>query len=283
MSNHMINKKSKTKNFRNLNDDNTYKSFDNLVDIIKTLRSPDGCPWDREQTLYSLKNHFIEEAYELVDALDNKDIENIREELGDLLLHIIIHSVIAEEDGYFTINDVIREISDKLVRRHPHVFGNIKVNNTEEVMKNWEAIKSDEGKKKKYLFDGIPKGLPSIQQSYKLQKRASKKGFDWNTTEDCLDKVDEEYNELKEAIKVGKQKDMQHELGDILFALINLSRFLKVDSDEALRNVNKRFIGRFSHIQKKLTEKGQSLEDTPLEEMETIWQEAKKNDQKQKS
>jgi len=250
--------------------------FLKLVNIIKTLRSPEGCPWDREQTLYSLKNHFIEEAYELVDALDNRDIDNIKEELGDLLLHIVIHSIIAEEDGYFTINEVIQEISEKLVRRHPHVFADTKVKNTDEVMKNWEAIKSDEGKKKKSVLDGIPKGLPSIQQSYKMQKRVSKKGFDWNTTEDCMNKVDEEYNELKEAVNTGNKEEIQHELGDVLFAVINLSRFLNVDPDEALRNVNKRFTNRFMHIEKKLEEKGQSLENTPLEEMEAFWQEAKK-------
>ena len=260
-----------------INEYNTIsKSFCELIKIIRTLRSPEGCPWDREQTLYSLKNHFIEEAYELVDALDNRDIDNIKEELGDLLLHIVIHSIIAEEDGYFTINEVIQEISEKLVRRHPHVFADTKVKNTDEVMKNWEAIKSDEGKKKKSVLDGIPKGLPSIQQSYKMQKRVSKKGFDWNTTEDCMNKVDEEYNELKEAVNTGNKEEIQHELGDVLFAVINLSRFLNVDPDEALRNVNKRFTNRFMHIEKKLEEKGQSLENTPLEEMEAFWQEAKK-------
>jgi len=252
------------------------KQFRELFNIIKTLRSPEGCPWDREQTLYSLKNHFIEEAYELVDALDNRDINNIKEELGDLLLHIIIHSVIAEEDGYFTINEVIQEISEKLVRRHPHVFADTKVKNTDEVMKNWESIKSEEGKKKKSVFDGIPKGLPSVQQSQKIQKRASKKGFDWNSTEDCLKKVDEENSELKDAIRSKNKSDIQHELGDAIFALINLSRFLEIDADEALRSVNKRFTGRFTHIEKKLEEKGQSLEKTPLEEMEAFWQEAKK-------
>lgn len=255
---------------------NICKSFSEFIKIIKTLRSPEGCPWDREQNLYSLKNHFIEEAYELVDALDNRDIDNIREELGDLLLHIVIHSVIAEEDGYFTINEVIQEISEKLIRRHPHVFADTKVKNTAEVMRNWEAIKSDEGKKKKSVLDGIPKGLPSVQHSQKLQKRASKKGFDWNSAEDCLKKVDEEYDELKDAIKSGDKSDIQHELGDALFALINLSRFLEIDADEALRNVNKRFTKRFSHIEKSLAEKGCSLEKTSLKEMEALWQEAKK-------
>lgn len=260
-----------------INEYNTIsKSFCELIKIIRTLRSPGGCPWDREQTLYSLKNHFIEEAYELVDALDNRDIDNIREELGDLLLHIVIHSVIAEEDGYFNLNEVIQEISEKLVRRHPHVFADTKVENTAEVMKNWEAIKSDEGKKKKSVLDGIPKGLPSVQQSQKLQKRASKKGFDWNSAEDCLKKVDEEYGELKDAIGSGDKSDIQHELGDALFTLINLSRFFEIDADEALRNVNKRFTDRFTHIEKSLAEKGRSLEKTSLKEMEALWQEAKK-------
>ncbi|MEF3255336.1 MAG: nucleoside triphosphate pyrophosphohydrolase [Deferribacterales bacterium] len=251
------------------------KQFNEFVNIIKKLRAPDGCPWDREQTLYSLKDYLIEEVYELVDAIDKKDIENIKEELGDLLLHVIMHSVIAEEENLFTLNDVINEISEKLIRRHPHVFGNMKVKDSNDVMINWEKIKKDE-KNRKSILDEIPTGLPSIQKALKLQERAKKVGFDWQNMDDCMGKVIEEFEEFKEAVSSFNKDDMEHELGDILFALINFSRFININPDEALRKTNQRFMSRFSYIEKKVKEKGLYLEDLTLEELDKYWDDAKK-------
>jgi len=260
-----------------INEYNTIsKSFCELIKIIRTLRSPEGCPWDREQTLYSLKNHFIEEAYELVDALDNRDIDNIKEELGDLLLHIVIHSVIAEEDGYFNLNEVIQEISEKLIRRHPHVFSDLKVDNTDDVMKHWEAIKVNEGKTRKSIFDGIPKSLPSVQNSYKIQKRAAKTGFNWNSEKECMEKVDKELSELKSALESGDKNHIEHEFGDTFFALINLARIHNIDPDESIRKVNQRFKKRFNYIEKKLSDNDISLNDAESHEIKKLWEEAKK-------
>ncbi|MGA1847362.1 nucleoside triphosphate pyrophosphohydrolase [Deferribacter abyssi] len=253
------------------------KKFRNLVNIIKKLRAPDGCPWDREQNLYSLKDYIIEEVFEFIDALDRKDITNIIEELGDILLHVLFHSIIAEEEGLFTLNEVIDTISEKLIRRHPHVFGDIKVKSTDEVMINWEKIKAEEKKKgKRSILDDIPAKMPSIQRSYKLQERAKKVGFDWQSSDECMMKVHEEFNELQDAIKTGNLNDIEHEFGDLLFALINLSRFLNVNADEALRKANNRFVDRFKHIENRLAEKGLSPEDATLDELEQLWKEAKK-------
>lgn len=251
--------------------------FIQLVEIVKTLRSPEGCPWDREQNLLSIKNHFLEEAFELVDALDNEDIPNIREELGDIIFHVVFHSVMAEEEGKFNLEDVIAEVNEKLIRRHPHVFGDLGKIDTEEVVVNWEKIKEQEKKnKRKSVLDDIPGSFPSIQRSQKMQERVRKVGFDWPNMAECMEKVNEEINEFKEAVDTGIKKDIEHELGDVFFALINLSRFLKVDPDEALRKANKRFHKRFSYIEQNLQERGLSSEDATIEQMEELWQEAKK-------
>ncbi|MGD9808860.1 MAG: nucleoside triphosphate pyrophosphohydrolase [Deferribacterales bacterium] len=251
--------------------------FIQLVEIVKTLRSPEGCPWDREQNLLSIKNHFLEEAFELVDALDNEDIPNIREELGDIIFHVVFHSVMAEEEGKFNLEDVIAEVNEKLIRRHPHVFGDLGKIGTEEVVINWEKIKEQEKKdKRKSVLDDIPGSFPSIQRSQKMQERVRKVGFDWPNMEECMEKVNEEIGEFKEAVGTGSKKDIEHELGDVFFALINLSRFLKVDPDEALRKANKRFHKRFSYIEQSLQERGLSSEDATIEQMEELWQEAKK-------
>jgi tetrapyrrole methylase family protein/MazG family protein len=256
----------------NMND-----KFIQLVEIVKTLRSPEGCPWDREQNLLSIKNHFLEEAFELVDALDNEDIPNIREELGDIIFHVVFHSVMAEEEGKFNLEDVIAEVNEKLIRRHPHVFGDLGKIDTEEVVVNWEKIKEQEKKnKRKSVLDDIPGSFPSIQRSQKMQERVRKVGFDWPNMAECMEKVNEEINEFKEAVDTGIKKDIEHELGDVFFALINLSRFLKVDPDEALRKANKRFHKRFSYIEQNLQERGLSSEDATIEQMEELWQEAKK-------
>ncbi|PLX68662.1 MAG: nucleoside triphosphate pyrophosphohydrolase [Denitrovibrio sp.] len=254
------------------------QKFIQLVEIVKTLRSPNGCPWDREQDLYSIKNHFLEEAFELVDALDNEDVPNIREELGDVIFHVVFHAVMAEEEGKFDLSAVLDEINEKLIRRHPHVFGDMGEIDTEEVIVNWEKIKDEEKKQKrnKSILDDIPNSFPSIQRSIKIQERVRKVGFDWPDMNDCMEKVNEEIGEFKEAIETGNTYDIEHELGDVFFALINISRFLKINPDEALRKANKRFHTRFSYIEQQLLERGLSSEDASLEQMEELWKEAKK-------
>lgn len=256
------------------------EKFIRLVEIVKILRSPDGCPWDREQDLFSIKNHFLEEAFELVDALDNRDIENIREELGDVMFHVVFHAVMAEQEGQFDLASVLDEINEKLVRRHPHVFGNMGSIDTDEVIVNWEKIKDEEKKEKrnKSILDDIPGSFPSIQRSLKMQERVRKVGFDWPDIGDCMAKVDEEIGEFREAVAGGSPAEIEHEMGDMFFSMINLSRFLNINPDEALRKANNRFHKRFTYIEQKLLEKGISSEEASLEQMEELWQEAKKNE-----
>jgi tetrapyrrole methylase family protein/MazG family protein len=251
------------------------KEFNKLVKIIEKLRAPDGCPWDREQTLYSLRDQLIEETFELVEAIDNKDIENIKEELGDLLLHVIMHSVIAAEDNLFTLTDVMKTISEKLIRRHPHVFGGEKTDSVDDVLVNWEKIKSKEKKDRKYILDGIPKGLPSIQKAYKLQEKAKKVGFDWENSEDCLKKVEEEFEEFKDAIKHKSPDEIEEEMGDLLFSILNLSRFLNINADSALQKTNEKFKSRFRFIEDELAKNGISFEEASIELLERYWQKAK--------
>ncbi|MGE4319352.1 MAG: nucleoside triphosphate pyrophosphohydrolase [Deferribacterales bacterium] len=254
--------------------------FEKLVNIVKKLRGENGCPWDREQNLYSIKNLFIEEAFELVDALDNEDIPNIREEIGDVLFHMVFHAAMAEDEGYFTLEDVLREISEKLVRRHPHVFGNTNVENTDEVLVNWDKIKLEEKKhkSKEFILDDIPNAYPSMLRAFKIQEKVRKVGFDWNNADDCMEKVNEEFNEFTDAVRSGTKEEMEHELGDIFFALINISRFLKINPDEALRKANGRFTDRFNFIEKSLKAEGRQCSEASLEEMEKLWQEAKKSE-----
>ncbi len=249
------------------------EKFDRLVNIVKRLRAPNGCPWDRKQTLYSLKQNVIEEVFEFIDALDRKDIDNIKEELGDMLLHVVFHSVIAEEDNLFTIDDVLDGISDKLIRRHPHVFGNIKVNGVDEVLKNWDEIKAKEKKEKpKHYLSDVPRGLPPIERAYKLQKKAAKVGFDWKNAEECFGKVKEEFNELVEAQESKNKEHIKHEIGDMIFALINFARLSDIDPSEALREASLRFEKRFDCVEDKLNEKGKTLKESNLDEMEQLWQ-----------
>jgi len=251
--------------------------FEKLIKIVKTLRSENGCPWDREQNLYSIKNLFMEEAFELIDALDKKDIPNVREELGDVLFHMVFHAEMAESEGYFTLDDAIREVSEKLVRRHPHVFGTENVENSAEVIVNWDKIKLEEKqhKQKDSILDDIPNAYPSVLKAFKIQEKARKSGFDWKNADDCMEKVREEYMEFQDAVDEGSQKEIEHELGDMFFALINISRFLKVNPDEALRKANDRFSSRFRYIEKTLKEQGKTCKESTLEEMDALWDEAK--------
>ncbi len=255
------------------------EKLDRLVGIIKRLRAPGGCPWDREQTLYSLKQNVIEEVFELVDALDRKDVDNIKEELGDMLLHVIFHSVIAEEDNLFNLDDVAEGISEKLIRRHPHVFADVKVNGVDDVLANWDEIKRQEKQREnKHYLDSIPKSLPPIERAYKLQEVVRKVGFDWDNAKECFKKVEEEFIELQEAMAIGKKEDIENEIGDLMFALINLSRFISINPSEALRMTSLRFEKRFNCIEDKLKNENKALKEAELDDLEKKWQECKKGE-----
>lgn len=254
------------------------QEFDRLVEIVKRLRAPDGCPWDKKQTLYSLKDAIMEEAAELVDALDNKDIENIKEELGDVLLHVVFHSETASESGLFNIEDVAKDINEKLIRRHPHVFKDEHYETAEEVKIRWDKIKEEENKNKKIpasVLDKVPRNLPSLLQAEKLQKKASKYGFDWDNAEQVFDKLQEELNELKEAYLEQDKEHISEELGDVIFVLSRLASHLNISADESLRKVNNKFRLRFSYIEKALKDENKSLDEATIDEMEVKWQEAK--------
>lgn len=254
------------------------QEFDRLVEIVKRLRAPDGCPWDKKQTLYSLKDAIMEEAAELVDALDNKDIENIKEELGDVLLHVVFHSETASEEGLFNIEDVAKDINEKLIRRHPHVFKDEHYETAEEVKIRWDKIKEEENKNKKIpasVLDKVPRNLPSLLQAEKLQKKASKYGFDWDNAEQVFDKLQEELNELKEAYLEQDKEHISEELGDVIFVLSRLASHLNISADESLRKVNNKFRLRFSYIEKALKDENKSLDNATKDEMEAKWQEAK--------
>ena len=254
------------------------QEFDRLVEIVKRLRAPDGCPWDKKQTLYSLKDAIMEEAAELVDALDNKDIENIKEELGDVLLHVVFHSETASEEGLFNIEDVAKDINEKLIRRHPHVFKDEHYETAEEVKIRWDKIKEEENKNKNIpasVLDKVPRNLPSLLQAEKLQKKASKYGFDWDNAEQVFDKLQEELNELKEAYLEQDKEHISEELGDVIFVLSRLASHLNISADESLRKVNNKFRLRFSYIEKALKDENKSLDEATIDEMEAKWQEAK--------
>ena len=251
--------------------------FKKLTEIVNTLMGENGCPWDKVQTRESLKPYLIEEAYETLEALDGNNPEEIKEELGDLLYQILFHAKISENKKEFNITDVIESISDKMVHRHPHVFkkGNLKT--PDEVATQWEEIKIKEKGKagRKSVLDGIPSYLPSLLRSQKLQKKAANQGFDWDKISSVFDKLDEEVAEFKKAILSGKKKDVKEELGDILFVLVNIAKFNKIDAEEALRATNNKFIKRFQHIEAEVAKRGKTLKETPLEELEQYWQNAK--------
>jgi tetrapyrrole methylase family protein / MazG family protein len=246
--------------------------FNDFVDIVRKLRVE--CPWDREQTNDSIKANTIEEAYEVVEAIDNKNYDELRKELGDLLLHVVFHTAIAEQDKRFTIEDVIDSISEKLIRRHPHVFGNTEVSGSDEVTKNWEAIKLKEGRES--LLDGIPVHLPALIRAYRLQEKAAKVGFDWDKKSDVIRKVKEELRELISAEHSGNKEEIEKEFGDLLFALVNYARFIKVNPEDSLRMTNEKFMKRFRYIEKKLEEIGKSVTESNLAEMDKYWEESKR-------
>lgn len=254
-------------------------SFESFVEIIAHLRAPDGCPWDREQTHETLRKHLLEEAYEAISAIDSGSYTDMQEEFGDLLLQIVLQSQIANEEGQFNINQVVQGISSKLVRRHPHVFGDLELDGVDGVLANWEKLKESErkenGQKEKGLLDGVPPILPALSQSQEYQDRAARVGFDWPEIEGVLDKIAEEIEEIKNA---ETDFELASEIGDILFVLVNFARWKNVDAESALRGTNMKFKKRFGYVEKGVKREGRNLSELSLDEMEALWQEAKKTE-----
>jgi MazG family protein len=252
------------------------RSFDDLVQLMTTLRGPNGCPWDRKQTLPDLKPYVIEEAYEVVDAIDRDDRAGLMEEVGDLLLEAVFIAEITREEGTFDINDSVTAIHDKLVRRHPHVFGDVVAGDAEEVLVNWEKLKSDERKaENKSVLSGVPRSLPALLKAGRLTEKAARVGFDWRRTEDVFDKLDEEVGELREAVSSGDASKMHGEIGDLLFTIANIARKLNVNPEEALQSTNRKFMSRFESMEASVHGRGQNLDQLTLEEMDKLWDEAK--------
>ena len=252
-------------------------SWSNLVNIVAKLRSPEGCPWDRAQTHTSLKRFLLEEAYELLEAIDAGDPQAMKDELGDVLLQVLLHAQIAAENGQFSMDDVITNLSEKLVRRHPHVFGQVSAETPEEVMVNWEAIKRREkaGSQRTSVLDGGPKELPALMRAEKIQKKAAKVGFDWDHTWEVVEKVKEEFKELEEAAAAGQQAELEEELGDLLFAVVNLARFIKVDPEFALQKATAKFIERFHLLESYAQEADLDLAELDLDGLNELWDRAK--------
>lgn len=260
--------------------------FERLVELQARLRASDGCPWDREQTHATLRTYLVEEAYEVLDALESGSDAKFAEELGDLLLQVVFHAQIATEQGRFTAADVIREIHDKMVRRHPHVFGEKRANDAAEVLKNWEQIKAEERKKsgkpagsveatEESLLDGVPHSLPAVMQGFQLTRRAARIGFDWQNVEGVLEKLAEESSELRGAIAAKSAEKIEEEMGDLLFAAVNVARFLGIDPEIALKKANRKFTVRFREMERLARESSRKLADVPRGEMETFWDRAK--------
>ena len=247
-----------------------------LVDVMRTLREPGGCPWDREQTHASIRSNMIEEVYEYLEAVDAEDTEGMREELGDILMQIVFHARMAEEAGRFDLQDVIDEVVDKLIRRHPHVFGETKVTGSDEVLVNWEAIKKTEKTERKHVLDGVTQGLPALLRAYKLQSKAAKVGFDWPDVKGVWDKVQEELAELQEALASGDRAAAENELGDVLFALVNYARHQKIEPEVALNGTNNRFPKRFAHVESCVEASDKAWQDFSLDELDQFWDEAKR-------
>ncbi len=251
-------------------------SFEAFAEIVAHLRAPDGCPWDKEQTHQTLRKHLLEESYEALSAIDANDMDGMREEFGDLLLQIVLNAQIASETRDFSMREIVKGIYDKIVRRHPHVFGDVKLDGVDGVLQNWEKLKEKErgGKKEdKGLLDGVPSILPALNQAQEYQDRAARVGFDWPEIEDVLDKVREEIEEIKLAQNLEEVTD---ELGDLFFVLVNLARWRKVDAESALRAANMKFKKRFGYVEKSAKGQGRNLSDMTLEEMDAFWNEAKK-------
>jgi tetrapyrrole methylase family protein/MazG family protein len=251
-------------------------SFEAFQEIVAHLRAPDGCPWDREQTHESLRTHLLEESYEALEAIDAGDVEGMQEEFGDLLLQIVLHAQIASEEGEFTINNLIKSIHDKIVRRHPHVFGDMALDGVKGVLQNWEKLKEaerkDNGKKERGLLDGVPKSLPALTQAQEYQDRAARVGFDWPMVDGVLEKIVEEVQEIKAATN---DQELAEEIGDLFFVLVNLARWKKMDAESTLRETNMKFKKRFAFVEQSAKGQGRELSSMTLEEMDALWDDAK--------
>ena len=242
------------------------------------LRGPGGCPWDREQSMESLRPFIIEEAYEVTHAIDSGDRDGLREEVGDMLLQAVFVSEIAREEGSFTIDDAITAIHDKLVRRHPHVFGDVKADTADAVLSNWEKLKATErSEKEQGLLSGVPPALPALLKASRLTEKAARVGFDWEKTEDIFAKIDEEVVELREAVDAGDREEIARELGDLLFTIVNIARRLEIDAENALQGSNGKFIRRFDYVERRLRENARNFADASLAEMDQLWNEAKEH------
>ncbi|ALX49436.1 nucleoside triphosphate pyrophosphohydrolase [Lentibacillus amyloliquefaciens] len=256
-----------------------HHTFAKLRQVISALRAPDGCPWDRAQTHETLREYAIEEVYELIEAIDSKDDDGIVEELGDILLQVMLHSQIGEDDGYFTIDDVIRSITDKMIHRHPHVFKDQSAETVEAVYKTWDTLKQEEkGDQRTSVLDGVPAGLPALAKAFKLQKKAAKVGFGWDDSQDIWHKFQEELEEVQEAISSKSLSELEKELGDVLFVLANISRYYKINPEIALSRTNEKFLSRFSYIETNLQEQGKDIREVSLDEMDAYWNQAKRNE-----
>jgi MazG family protein len=255
------------------------EKFQRLVEIMARLRAPGGCPWDREQTFDSIKPYTLEETYEVLDAVDRRDWDELRAELGDFMLQAVFFAQMASEEKLFDIGDSLDAINEKLIRRHPHVFADETAATGEDVKKRWDEIKAEERKLKtdapQGLLAGVPRALPALVEAQQITSRAARAGFDWSNADDVLAKLDEERLEFAEARERGSQDQIEDELGDLLFVLVNLARFVKVDPEQALRRTNTKFRERFGHVERRLAAQGKVVNGTPIEELEALWQEAK--------
>jgi MazG family protein len=260
--------------------------FARLVEIMARLRSPEGCPWDREQTFDTIKPYLLEETYEVMDSIDARDWDGLADELGDLLLQVVFFSQMAKEAGHFEVSDAIEAINSKLIRRHPHVFADGDAKTSDEVLRKWDEIKAGEKAaraKPKGLLAGVPRSLPALMEAGKIASRAAGAGFDWNNVDEVLEKLREELVELDGARKAGSPEALQDEVGDLLFVIVNIARFLKVDPEQALRGTNAKFRRRFAHVEQGLEAQGKSPKEATIEEMERLWQEAKGQESKRES
>jgi tetrapyrrole methylase family protein/MazG family protein len=254
------------------------ESFARLVTIMKRLREPGGCPWDREQSHDSIKPYLIEEAYEVIEAIDRREDSELCSELGDLLLQVVFHAQMADERGAFSITDVVEAICEKMTRRHPHVFGTTEVKDAEEVLQNWSRIKAEE---RRHLDDrsvltGVPRAMPALLRAQRLGEKAARVGFDWDNAEQVLQKLEEELEELRSALRLGDSSAVQEELGDLMYSAANLARHVRIDAEDALTQTSDRFTRRFRYIEDQLAAAGKNIAETPLAEQEALWRKAKR-------
>ena len=250
-----------------------YENLEKLIEVVKKLRSPEGCQWDRAQTHKSLRPNMLEEAYEAVDAMDSGDMKHLKEELGDVLLQVVLHAQIAADENEFTIEDVAGGLTDKLIHRHPHVFGNVKVNSTQDIIDNWDKLKQEEKKHRKSAMDGISKSQSALMSAQKISKKAVKCGFEWPDEKSLYKCIYSEFEEFKQAVKTQNKENMEEEFGDILFAIVNLARWNKIDAEQALLKANKKFTTRFRKMEEFATK---PLEEYSFTEYDALWQQAKK-------